>query len=173
MSLPKDPQSWRKDEFLISTNKSLLSRPAINAAFAQDFLYWTNAFPDDILQQIIDNCFCFGLYKVIDIQSPSDSPSNLQQIGFARLVTDNITFAYLTDVYILPEFQGLGLGGLLIDCLDQIIRPLPHLWWFMLRTGSEKSRQSYENRLEMEILGCGSTSEGAIMMGRKGKGNMA
>lgn len=167
MSLPLDPQSWSRDDFLVSTDKALLSVSAINAAFEQDFMYWTNAFPEDILQGIIDRSFCFGLYKR---QPESDAP---QQIGFARLVTDTFTFGYLTDVYILPEYQGLGLGGWLVDCVDELMRPLPHLRWFMLRTGSEKSQQSYEKRLDMVVLNCRDAKEGAVMMGRKGKANMA
>lgn len=167
MALPSEPRIWTKGEFTVSTDRSLLSVDSINAAFAQDFMYWTQPFPDDILRQILDQSFCFGVYK------PNPTSDNLQQIGFARLVTDTITFAYLTDVYILPEYQGLGLGGWLLDCVDELIRPLPHLRWSMLRTSSEKSKQSYEKRMDMVVLDCGNTQEGAIMMGRKGKANMA
>ncbi|GES59644.1 GNAT family N-acetyltransferase [Aspergillus terreus] len=167
MALPSEPRVWTKNEFTVSTDRSLLSVDSINAAFAQDFMYWTKPFPDDILRQILDQSFCFGVYK------PNPTSDNLQQIGFARLVTDTITFAYLTDVYILPEYQGLGLGGWLLDCVDELIRPLPYLRWSMLRTSSEKSKQSYEKRMDMVVLDCGNTQEGAIMMGRKGKANMA
>ncbi|KAB8070663.1 hypothetical protein BDV29DRAFT_197855 [Aspergillus leporis] len=184
MSLPAEPQTWTRNAFVISTDKSLLSIPAINAAFDYDFMYWTKSYPQEILQQIVDNSFCFGVYRTHSNLTDPDangmpnsgqtkSKDNLDQIGFARLATDNLTFAYLTDLYILPEYQGHGLGGWLIDCVDELLRPLPYLRWFMLRTSAEKSKQSYEKRLGMNVLDTSSVSEGGIMMGRKGRANMA
>ncbi|KAF5860712.1 hypothetical protein ETB97_001219 [Aspergillus alliaceus] len=186
MSLPIEPQTWTQDAFIVSTDKTLLSVSAINAVFDRDFMYWTKSYPEDILKQIIDSSFCFGVYEVqSNISDPNDkrnkttttdpkSPKDtLVQVGFARLITDNVTFAYLTDLYILPEYQGHGLGGWLIDCVDELLRPLPHLRWFMLRTSAEKSKQAYEKRLEMSVLDTSCVSEGGIMMGRKGKANMA
>ncbi|KAE8382359.1 hypothetical protein BDV26DRAFT_16837 [Aspergillus bertholletiae] len=184
MALPIEPQTWSKEPFIISTDKALLSVSAINAAFDQECMYWARSFPEDILQHIINGSFCFGVYKVqpniagqdgesnmISNDRPPDSNQNIVQIGFARLITDNVTFAYLTDLYILPEYQGHGLGGWLIDCVGEVMRPLPHLRWFMLRTSSEKSRQAYEKRLEMSVLDTGSAS-GGFMMGRKGTANI-
>ncbi|OGM41081.1 GNAT family N-acetyltransferase [Aspergillus bombycis] len=162
MALPIEPQTWTKDAFLVSTDKTLLSVSAINAAFDQDFVYWTKRHPEKILTQVIEGSFCFGVYTPKPNHTgqngegngvPSDGPTNakpnVDQIGFARLITDNITFAYLTDLYILPEYQGHGLGGWLVDCVDEVLRPLPHLRWVMLRTSAEKSKQSYEKRLGM------------------------
>ncbi|KAE8160079.1 hypothetical protein BDV40DRAFT_271429 [Aspergillus tamarii] len=186
MSLPIEPQTWTKDAFIISTDKTLLSVSAINTAFDSDTLYWTKSYPENTLKQIIEGSFCFGVYTTkptIPSQngesngtssgSPTHSKENVDQIGFARLITDNVTFAYLTDLYILPEYQGHGLGGWLIDCVDELMRPLPYLRWFMLRTSAEKSKQAYEKRLEMSVLDTSCASEGAVMMGRKGKANMA
>ncbi|KAF7595222.1 hypothetical protein BBP40_006967 [Aspergillus hancockii] len=182
MSLPTEPQTWTRDVFIISTDKTLLSIPAINTAFDYDFMYWTRSYPEDILKQIVDNSFCFGVYRTQskpvgqDGSATSGNTSStdaLDQIGFARLATDNLTFAYLTDLYILPEYQGYGLGGWLIDCVDELLRPLPYLRWFMLRTSAEKSKQSYEKRLGMSVLDTSCVSEGGIMMGRKGNANMA
>ncbi|KAE8324066.1 hypothetical protein BDV39DRAFT_181243 [Aspergillus sergii] len=186
MALPIEPQIWTKDAFIVSTDKTLLSVSAINNAFDNDFMYWTKSYPENILKQIIEGSFCFGVYKAkqnitgqngesngISGDSPTDSKQNVDQIGFARLITDNVTFAYLTDLYILPEYQGHGLGGWLIDCVDEVLRPLPHLRWFMLRTSAEKSKQAYEKRLGMHVLDTSCVSEGGIMMGRKGKANMA
>ncbi|KAL4735608.1 hypothetical protein BDV11DRAFT_195590 [Aspergillus similis] len=186
MSLPKTPQQWTRQSFLISTDRSLLSVSAINAAFALEPLYWAYPLPESVLQDMIDNSFCFGLYKV-----PSPSPAaaaasltnnipeneserpQMQQIGFARLITDTCTIAYLSDVYILPEYQGLGLGGWMLDCVDELIRPLPHLRWFLLRTGEERSLGAYRARFGMEVLDNGDLSRGALFMGRRGGGNRA
>jgi GNAT superfamily N-acetyltransferase len=165
MSLPTEAHAWAREGFLISTDKSLLSPAAINSAFGQDLVYWTNAVPEPILRNIIDNSFCFGLY---DTSSSPETPS-AKQIGFARLITDNITFAYLTDVYVLPEYQGRGLGGWLIDCVDELLRPLPFLRWTMLRTSNVKSKESYEKRLGMMVLESGDVSQGPVMMGKRGE----
>ncbi|PYH40458.1 uncharacterized protein BP01DRAFT_361242 [Aspergillus saccharolyticus JOP 1030-1] len=129
MSLPTDPKQWVKERFLISTDKNLLSPTAINHAFAQDCLYWANPVPEEVLRSLIENSFCFGLYQVNappfqdgdhhDAALQKPDAAHVEQIGFARLITDGVTFAYLTDLYVLPEYQGHGLGGWLIDCVDE------------------------------------------------------
>ncbi|KAK9445081.1 Acyl-CoA N-acyltransferase [Metarhizium brunneum] len=166
MSLPSEPRNWTKDGFLISTDKSLISVKALNTVFAQEFLYWAAAMPDEVLQTMVDASFCFGLYKM-----RQENPDSLEQIGFARLATDYVTFAYLTDVYVLPEYQGLGLGGWIIDCIDEVMDPLPYLRWFTLRTAVPKSKEAYEKRLGMSVLDQGDVTKGAVMMGKKGRGN--
>ncbi|KAL4861588.1 hypothetical protein BDV12DRAFT_207882 [Aspergillus spectabilis] len=189
MSLPTKPQLWSRNRFVVSTNRALLSIPAINHAFSQDFMYWVNALPEDVLQKIIDGSFCFGLYKVlggpdtdpdstshgdIGIARPAEpEAAKLEQIGFARLITDSVSFAYLTDLYVLPEYQGLGLGGWLIDCVDEVLDPLPYLRWVMLRTSVEKSKESYEKRLGMSVLESGDIRKRPVMMGKKGRAGRA
>lgn len=180
MALQTEPRHWVRDNFLISTNKNFLSIPAINHAFGQDFLYWANPMPEHVLQSIIDNCLSFGLYKsshsfVSENENGSQSSAldefskgDLQQIGFSRLITDNVTFAYLTDVYVLPEYQGSGLGGWLIDCVDEVLNELPYLRWAMLRTAEKKSVESYKKRLGMSIIQSSDVSNGPVMMGKRG-----
>ncbi|CAG8268811.1 unnamed protein product [Penicillium salamii] len=180
MALPTAPQDWTREGFLISTDKTLLSISAINSAFQQDFIYWTSTFPDETLQQIVNNSFCLGLYKTsppnsdnIARSTQNSKTTNIDQIGFARLITDNITFAYLTDLYVLPEYQGLGLGGWLVNCVDELLEPPPHLRWAMLRTSMKKSQESYEKRLGMHVLKSSDISEGPVMMGKKGRAGRA
>jgi GNAT superfamily N-acetyltransferase len=184
MSLPQEPRSWQKPGFLVSTDKTLLSIPSINHAFGLDMIYWTQPVPDAILQTIIDNSFCFGLYKIKSItdQNGTDSTDasrhqlrqpfqakDLIQIGFARVVGDMVTFAYFTDLYVLPEYQGVGVGGWIIDCLAELLDEMPYLRWAMLRTSMEKSRDAYVKRLGMAVLPSGDIKDGPVMMGRKGK----
>lgn len=175
MSLPKKPRSWQRPGFVVSTDKTLLSLPAINHAFGLDIVYWTRPVPDDILQSIIDNSFCFGLYEISHKQDGSANghqgpkADDLKQIGFARIVGDMVTFAYLTDLYILPEYQGLGLGGWIIDCIGELLEEMPYLRWAMLRTSMEKSQSAYEKRLGMAVLQSGDIKNGPVMMGRKGR----
>ncbi|KAI7971873.1 hypothetical protein EIK77_007472 [Talaromyces pinophilus] len=172
MSLPTETQTWHRDAFIISTDKNLLSITSINAAFGSEFMYWTTSIPDQVLKQIIQNSFCFGLYKTPSNQQQEASAGgkDYEQIGFARLVTDSVTFAYLTDVYVLPEYQGVGLGGWLLDCVDESLEALPYLRWTMLRTSSQRSRDSYERRMGMSVLSVGEVGDGPVMMGKKGKG---
>ncbi|KAF3386937.1 hypothetical protein F1880_000052 [Penicillium rolfsii] len=173
MPLPQEPRSWQKPGFLISTDKSLLSVPAINHAFSLDMMYWVKPVPENILQGIVDNSFCFGLYEVPTTNTSADdqsfSPQDLTQIGFARLVGDTITFAYLTDFYVLPGYQGLGLGGWMIDCIGELLNEMPYLRWAMLRTSHERSRDAYVQRLGMAVLKSGEIEDGPVMMGRKGR----
>lgn len=175
MSLPEEPRSWQKPGFLVSTDKSLLSIPAINHAFGLDIVYWTKPVPEGILQKIIENSFCFGLYEVTNKPDSVANghaevkADNLKQIGFARLVGDMVTFAYFTDLYVLPEYQGLKLGGWVIDCIGELLNEMPYLRWAMLRTSLEQSQIAYEKRLGMEVLQSGDVKKGPIMMGRRGK----
>ena len=94
--------SAQKNDFMISTDQSKL-----NITVVHDYLhnesYWAKNIPIQTLQRGIDNSFCFRVYK------------KLQQVGFARLVTDYATYAHLCDVFILPEFRGNGLSKWLIE----------------------------------------------------------
>jgi len=93
---------WKKGDFLINTDDKLLQIDRILDYF-QDDSYWAKDRTARQMEKIIANSLCFGLYR--------DS----QQIGFARVVTDYATFVYLGDVYVLPEFQGNGLGKWLME----------------------------------------------------------
>ncbi len=92
-----------QEEFHISTDKSLLDLELIHH-FLQD-AYWSKNIPIDIVEKSIENSVCFGVYNAAE------------QIGFARVVTDFATFAYLGDVFILEPFQGLGLAKWLMKTI--------------------------------------------------------
>jgi ribosomal protein S18 acetylase RimI-like enzyme len=76
-------------------------------------------------------------------------------IGFARVVTDYVTFAYLTDVYVLPEHQGRGLGVWMMECLQEMLEAWPALRRVMLMATSEHAIKMYERVLGMKRLGGG------------------
>jgi GNAT superfamily N-acetyltransferase len=57
------------------------------------------------VERSIRGSLCFGIYK------------GEKQIGFARVISDHATYAYLADVFILEEFRGRGLGTWLIECI--------------------------------------------------------
>jgi GNAT superfamily N-acetyltransferase len=67
--------------------------------------YWAANIPRDIVERAIERSLPFGLY------------CQCRQIGFARVITDMTTFAYLADVFILDEFRGKGLGRWLIQVI--------------------------------------------------------
>lgn len=86
----------------ISTNKSKLNINTIHK-FLSEEAYWCENIPFEVVKKSIENSFCFGVYH------------DEEQIGFARLVTDYSTYAYLADVFILPSHRGKGLGTMLME----------------------------------------------------------
>jgi GNAT superfamily N-acetyltransferase len=92
------------DEYLITDDSSQLDVPFIHNYLANES-YWAKNIPLAIVEKSIANSLCFGLYH----KQP--------QIGFARLVTDKATFAYLADVFIVPEYRGKGLSRQLIAAI--------------------------------------------------------
>lgn len=80
-----------------------------------DFLsntYWAKGVPREVLRRALKNSLCFGVF------GPDGS-----QVGFARVITDSATFAYLADVFIVDEHRGAGLS----KCLMQNIVEHPRL----------------------------------------------
>ena len=99
-----------KLEYLISTNPEWLDLDVIHT-FLSEHSYWARGIPRDVVARSISHSVCFGVYAV--------SPSNLdrRQIGFARVTTDRATFAYVGDVFILPEHRGRGLSKRLMEAI--------------------------------------------------------
>lgn len=91
-----------KGEFSISTDKTKLDIDAIHK-FLSIKAYWCLNIPKDKVQVAIRNSLCFGVYL------------KEKQIGFARIISDFSTIAYVGDVYILEEFRGNGLSKWLIE----------------------------------------------------------
>jgi N-acetylglutamate synthase-like GNAT family acetyltransferase len=65
--------------------------------------YWAKDIPKSVLQKALAHSLCFGVFT-----------NENQQVGFARLITDRATYAYLADVFIIDEFRGLGLSRALM-----------------------------------------------------------
>lgn len=95
-----------EEVFLISDDKALLDIQAIHHYLSEES-YWSEGIPLDTLINAIDNSLCFGVY------------SNNQTIGFARIISDFATFAYLCDVYVLKEYRGKGISKQLIAFIMQ------------------------------------------------------
>jgi len=94
----------QENGFTVSTDPARLDVDAVHAALAQS--YWAEGIPRDTVERGLRGSLCFGLY------APEEEGG--RQVGLARVVTDAATFAYLCDVYVLPEVRGRGLGKLLM-----------------------------------------------------------
>ncbi|KAI1824274.1 hypothetical protein F4861DRAFT_271003 [Xylaria intraflava] len=134
MVLEVEPRSWYRGEFLVSTEQRLLQVDAIRNAMGSELMWWAQALPRDVLSKALHNSLCLGLYALPQSTSQLAGQGNPRQIGLVRVVTDSVTFAYLTDVYVLPEYQGKGLGRWTLECLDEVIKTWPHLRRFMFLT---------------------------------------
>jgi GNAT superfamily N-acetyltransferase len=95
---------WQRGEFTISTDQSLLQIDRIHK-FLTEESYWAKERTREQTRRAIKNSLPFGVYK------------GANQIGFARVVTDYATFAYLGDVFILEEFRGKGLSKWLMETI--------------------------------------------------------
>ena len=93
------------DEYSISTDKNKLDLVAIHEYLSQRS-YWAMRRPMECVERSIQHSLCFGVYA-----------DNGKQVGFARVVTDYSTFAWLCDVFILDDFRRRGLGKRLIDAI--------------------------------------------------------
>ena len=96
--------SLSKGDYLISTDKRKLDINDVHE-FLSKKAYWCLNIPIDKVQTAIENSLCFGVYKAE------------KQIGFARVITDFSTIAYLGDVYILEEHRGKGISKWLIEII--------------------------------------------------------
>ncbi|GJC87614.1 serotonin N-acetyltransferase 1, chloroplastic [Colletotrichum liriopes] len=167
-------RSWVKDAYLVSTDTSLLSIPELNAAFASDSFYWADSLPEPAMQEMLQNSLCFGLYNTLDTTTSTASRAATKKhrfLGFARLVTDYVTFAYVTDVWIDPSTQGQGLGKWLVSCVQETIESMPHLRRSLLFTDSwDKSVPFYEALMKMTLAG-GQPGVSPAVMQMKWKGH--
>ncbi|MEO8433285.1 MAG: GNAT family N-acetyltransferase [Pyrinomonadaceae bacterium] len=96
------PNEWKRDAYVISDERGRLDITVIHR-FLSTESYWASGRSVETVQRTIANSLPFGLYR------------GSEQIGFARVVTDYATFAWLADVFVLKEFRRLGLAKWLID----------------------------------------------------------
>jgi GNAT superfamily N-acetyltransferase len=94
-----------RDNYTISTDKAKLDLDVIHQFLSQDS-YWAQNIPRELVQRAIHNSLCFGLYY------------QDQQVGFARVISDLATFAYLSDVFVVPSHRGKGLSKFLIETIS-------------------------------------------------------
>ena len=96
--------STQRDGYAISTDPSQLQIDIIHEYLSKES-YWAKDIPLNVVETSIRNSLCYGMY----FQG--------QQIGFARLITDMATFAYLADVFVLESHRGKGLSKWLMETM--------------------------------------------------------
>jgi GNAT superfamily N-acetyltransferase len=92
-----------RGEYLISTDRSRIDVAAVHAFLSQS--YWSPGSPEDVVRRGIAGAVCFGMYH------------GQAQVGFARVITDQATYAYLADVYVLEAHRGRGLAKWLMEVI--------------------------------------------------------
>lgn len=94
---------WSRNGFSISTDPERLDRALIQAFLAGS--YWAQGIPREVVDRSVAGALCFGIYE-------GDA-----QVGFARVITDRATFAYLADVFVLDSHRGRGLAVWLMEVI--------------------------------------------------------
>ena len=95
--------TWTKEEFEISTDVDRIDLPALHGFLTNS--YWAKGIPVETVRRSIMNSLCFGMYH------------RGGQVGFARVVSDLATYAYLADVFVLEPYRGRGLSRWLMECI--------------------------------------------------------
>ena len=97
-------ESWEQGDYVISTDSSRLDVELIHD-FLSKTAYWASGRTLDVVERSIENSLPFGIYK------------GNNQVGFARVVTDYATFAWIADVFVLPEHRNQGLSKWLMEVI--------------------------------------------------------
>ena len=106
----------RNADFVISTDNERLDLDLVHGFLTQ--CYWAKEIPREVVARSIENSLCFGVY------------GDGKQVGFARVISDRATYAYIGDVFVLESYRGRGLGKWLMECVMQ------HPWLQGLRRWS-------------------------------------
>ena len=97
---------YHRGEFVISTDAARLQLDTIHGFLTN--CYWARGIPRETVARSIEHSLCFGVYD-----------GGGAQIGFARVISDFATFAYIADVFVTEPYRGRGLGKFLMECIQQ------------------------------------------------------
>ena len=98
------PEFWQRDEYTISTDPSRLDLSLIHD-YISNHSYWGTGRTLEVVKRSIKNSLPFGVYK------------GDEQVGFGRIVTDYATFAWVADVFVVPDHRGRGLSKWLMEVI--------------------------------------------------------
>jgi GNAT superfamily N-acetyltransferase len=105
VSFSEEINEHHRGEFLISTDRERIDLSVVHTFLTN--CYWCKGISKEIVARSIKHSLCFGIYE------------GSAQIGFARVISDFATIAYLGDVFVLEQFRGRGLSGWLMECIVQ------------------------------------------------------
>ncbi|MCB0061810.1 MAG: GNAT family N-acetyltransferase [Caldilineaceae bacterium] len=107
MAIDQQVYQVERTPYLISTDPARLDLDRIHGYLYH--AYWSPGIPREMVARGIEHSLNFGMYI--------SAEGSEQQIGFARVISDYTSFAYLADVFVLPAYRGQGLGIWLIDSI--------------------------------------------------------
>jgi GNAT superfamily N-acetyltransferase len=93
----------RRGDLLVSTDRARLDLDLIHRVLATT--YWASGIPREVVVRAVAGSIAFGLYE------------HGRQVGFARVISDMATYAYLADVFVVEECRGRGLGDWLVESI--------------------------------------------------------
>lgn len=98
---------WIRGSWLVSDERARLDLDLIHGCLTSS--YWAPGIPREVVARSLEHSLAFGLFRT--------DGGRERQIGFARVITDRATFAYLSDVFVLEEERGQGLAKFLLECV--------------------------------------------------------
>lgn len=96
-------QAWERGAYTISTERSRLDVDVIHGFLSSS--YWAAGIPRATVERSLEHALSFGVYH------------GTRQVGFARVISDYTTFAYIGDVFVIEEYRGQGLSKWLIETI--------------------------------------------------------
>jgi N-acetylglutamate synthase-like GNAT family acetyltransferase len=107
----KPAVEWRRGELVVSDDPGRLDLAVVHGFLSRS--YWAEGIPRRTVERSIAHSIPFGVYHLpLSAETPAE-----RQVGFARVVSDHATFAYLADVFVLEPYRGQGLGNWLVECV--------------------------------------------------------
>jgi GNAT superfamily N-acetyltransferase len=108
MPAPNMPHEILQHPFLVTDDRSRLDFTVVHAFLSA--CYWSPGIPRYVVEKAAVNSVAFGVYDL--------TAGTGRQVGYARVVTDYATFAYLADVFVLESHRGRGLSMMLMRCIQ-------------------------------------------------------
>jgi GNAT superfamily N-acetyltransferase len=100
----RGPSTWQRGDYSISTDRARLDLDLIHHYLSNES-YWATGRSREVVARAIEHSLPFGIYR------------DQELVGFARIVTDYATFAWVADVFVLPEHRGRGLSKWLMEVI--------------------------------------------------------
>ncbi len=94
---------WIRGNYVVSDDKRRLATPAVEKLLRQ--AYWAKDHTTEKIQKMVENSFCLGMFASGEL------------IGFTRVVTDKVTFAWITDFIVDEKYRKQEFGSWLMGCL--------------------------------------------------------